>query len=86
MASKVKVGHRKERVVATTEKDRVSVKQLALSISKETGEEISPKNLRVWLRHQEMGVGQGKRYSFTQKQATKLQSRYVEYRETLEEG
>lgn len=71
--------------MATTEKERVSVKQLALAISKEVGEDISAKNLRVWLRNQEMGVGQGKRYSFTKKQAAKLQGQYVEYRDSLDD-
>lgn len=64
---------------------RVTVKQLALRISKETGEEVVAKNLRVWLRNQDLGVGQGKRYSFTPKQATKLQTQYIEYRDSLED-
>lgn len=71
--------------MAKTEEQRVSVKQLALSISKKVGEDISAKNLRVWLRNQEMGVGQGKRYSFTTKQAAKLQTKYIEYRASLED-
>lgn len=65
--------------------ERVSVKQLALRISKKTGEEIDAKNLRVWLRNHNRGVGQGKRYSFTPKQAAKLQEEYIAYRESLEE-
>ena len=72
--------------MATQTKDRVSVKQLALAISEELEEDVSAKNLRVWLRHQELGVGQGKRYSFTKKQADKLQERYIEYRESLDEN
>lgn len=63
--------------------ERISVKQLALAVSEELEETISAKQLRVWLRSQDQGVGQGKRYSFTQKQADKLAEKYVEYRETL---
>lgn len=71
--------------MATKEEKRVTVKQLALRITKELEEDISAKNLRVWLRNQELGVGQGKRYSFTSKQAEKLQAQYIEYRESLED-
>jgi hypothetical protein len=71
--------------MATTETKRVSAKQLALRISKELDETISAKQLRVWLRNQEQGVGQGKRYSFTEKQAGKLQAQYIEYRDGLDE-
>lgn len=70
---------------ATKDGERVSVKQLALRISKEAGEEISAKNLRVWLRNTKHGVGQGKRYSFTPKQAGRLQDQYLEYHKNLEE-
>lgn len=72
-------------MATTTKEERVSVKQLALRISKEAGEEISAKNLRVWLRNNKHGVGQGKRYSFTPKQASKLQEQYIEYRDNLED-
>lgn len=68
-----------------TETKKVTAKQLALRISKELDEDISAKQLRVWLRNQEQGVGQGKRYSFTEKQAGKLQEEYIEYREGLDD-
>jgi len=43
-------------------------------IAEELG--IAPKALRVWLRQQDRGVGRGKEYRFTPKQAAKIIRQY----------
>lgn len=65
--------------MATKEKPKkLNSKQVALAISEELDEAISAKQLRYWLRSQDAGVGRGKRYEFTAKEAEKIAAKFIE--------
>lgn len=53
----------------------VSTKELADRL------EIEPRQLRYFLREHDLGVGRGKRYDFTEKQARKIEELYEEWSE-----
>jgi hypothetical protein len=56
---------------ATTDQPDVSVKELAERLK------TDPRDLRKWLRSQDMGVGRGgKRYAFTPAQVTQISRKY----------
>jgi hypothetical protein len=56
--------------VATTKKHTQTPRMIAEEL------DITPVQFRIFLREQGVGVGRGKRYKFTKKQAEKLVKKY----------
>lgn len=61
--------------MATSTKKVVTPKEIAEELG------LTPLQVRIWLRSQELNVGRGKRYKFTEAEAKKITAKVAEHYE-----